>query len=71
MASRSQKHLKVILNATPEYAEKLTLKAASQRRQRDNFCISVWREDSRCIEVRMMKSDPYKQLLVKHVTEGH
>ena len=41
--------LKVIVDATHENIEKLTIKYVNQRRLRDNLCISVRRNDSRRI----------------------
>ena len=50
--------LKVISDATPEHIEKLTIKHVNQRRLSDNLCISVRRNDSRCIAPRMIEKYP-------------
>ena len=50
--------LKVILDATPKRMEELTIKHVKLRRLRDNLCISVRRNDSRCIAPRTIEKYP-------------
>ena len=50
--------LKVILDATPEHTEKLTIKHVNQRSLRGNLCISVRRKDLQCNALSMAKRYP-------------
>ena len=50
--------LKVILDATPERMEELTIKHVNRRRLRDNLCISVRWNDSRCIAPKRKEKYP-------------
>ena len=49
--------LKVISDATPEHMKELTIKRVNQRRLCDNLCISVRRNNSRCIAPMMIEKD--------------
>ena len=48
--------LKVILDATYEHIEKLTIKRVNQRRFCDNLCNSVRQKNSRCTVLRTIES---------------
>ena len=52
--------LKVIMDATHENIEKLTIKHVNQRRLRDNLCISVRWNDSRGIAPKMKEKYPLR-----------
>ena len=52
--------LKVILDATPEHIEKLTIKHVNQRRLRDNLRISVSRKDLQPNALSMAKKYPLR-----------
>ena len=50
--------LKVILDATYEQKEKLTIKHVNQRRLCDNLCNSVRQKNSRCTVLRTIENYP-------------
>ena len=64
--------LKVILDATHEHIEKLTIKHVNQRRLCDNLCISVRQDNLRGIAPQKDGKVPLtRREHVNHVIEGH
>ena len=61
-----------MLGATPEHMEELTIEHVNHRRLRDNLCISVRRDDSRCVTLGTTRNVPRTcREHVNHLIEGH